>query len=210
MAQFGDGGVHVAGEVVHPPMQLTLEGGQPSFRALQSRLRRAGRRDADFRKAVRVRAQLARRLLVEMPQRRPLLLDDALECLESRRRVALQARFDLVPSGEARLELTHRQRVAFAGGGPLFEHVGALIGELREPPLHRLQVILRVAPVLQRNVEASDLRLELGEAMFQPLSLQFHGFPRVAPMIVRKPRRAQARIAPCTRQSNAVRWATNQ
>jgi hypothetical protein len=71
--------------------------------------------------------------------------------------------------------------VAFAGGGPLLEHVGALFGELREPPLHRVQVILRVAPVLKRDVEASDLRLELGEAVFQPLSLQFHGFPRVAP-----------------------------
>ena len=65
--------------------------------------------------------------------------------------------------------------MALSGRRPLLQDVRALIGELREPLLHRPQVILSIAPVLQRRIEAVDLRLELAEAVFEPLSLQFHG-----------------------------------
>ena len=108
MTQLGDGGVQVPRQFVHAPVQVALDRGEPRFGALEARLRRSGGGDADFGQALGLRAELPRRLFVQMAQRRPFLLDDALERLKSRRRIALQSRFDVVPSREPRLELADR------------------------------------------------------------------------------------------------------
>ena len=88
--------------------------------------------------------------------------------------VALQAGFNVVPTGEARFELADRLRVTIARRGPLLQDAGALVSELRQPPFGRLAMVLAFTPTQERGVEAIDLRLQIGEALFQASNLRKH------------------------------------
>jgi len=80
------------------------------------------------------------------------------------------------PAGEARLELADRVGVALAGRRPLLQDAGDLVGQLREPPFHRLALLIVVARVQQGGGEAADLRLQIDKALFQSGSLRKHEF----------------------------------
>ena len=73
-------------------------------------------------------------------------------------------------------------RVPLAGRRPLLQDVRALIGQVRQTALHRLHVVLGVAPLLQRQIETVDVRLEMDEALLEFRSLRMHVC--VAQMIV--------------------------
>ena len=72
---------------------------------------------------------------------------------------------------DERFELADDVCVPLAGRRPLLEDGGALLGERRQPALHRLQVVLRFAPAVERQAQAIDLRLEIGKALFEAWGL---------------------------------------
>ena len=62
----------VARQIVDSAVQVVLERGEPRFGPLEAGLRGAGGGDRNFRERLGLFAQLADRLLVQLPQRRPL------------------------------------------------------------------------------------------------------------------------------------------
>ena len=53
------------------------------------------------------------------------------------------------------------------GRGQAIQDLAALLHEMRKPALHGLQMFLRLLPLLERQTQAVQLRLELGQTLFQ-------------------------------------------
>lgn len=172
LAQLGNRCLDVTGQLGHAPMQLGFERREPRFGALDAGLGRPGCRHTELRQALGLRLQLPGRFLVKVPEEGPFLLDDALEGLKSPGRLALKAGLDVAPAAEPRLELADRMGVPLAGGRPLLQNLRALFREMRQAPFHRLQVLLRFAPMVKGQAEAIDLRLEIGQALFEARDLR--------------------------------------
>ena len=57
--------------------------------------------------------------------------------------------------------------VPFVGRGPAVQDVVAAFGDLRQALLHGLELVARVEPLTYRGVQTLDLRLQVGNRVFQ-------------------------------------------
>jgi hypothetical protein len=64
--------------------------------------------------------------------------------------------------------------MAFARRGPLLQDVGAPVGEVGQLLLDWMRWLTNLSPVLQRRIEAFEVRLEIGQAYFQTSSVRKH------------------------------------
>ena len=168
--QLDDDRVHFAGQISQTSIQLALDGRQPCFRALESLLRGIGGGDADLREAGSMLAQPANRILVQMFQLAPFLLDDFFELFDPLRGVLLQSAAGVVPLGEMGFEARDRARVALGRQCPASDNLRAFLGE-------QSKTLFRSRRVPSRDVRKRiQLVLKCGEALFEVGNARIHAY----------------------------------
>ena len=65
-------------------------------------------------------------------------------------------------------------RVRLIGGRPSIQDVSALLDQLRQPRFHRLELFLRLLPLMKGEAETIELRFELGKPLFEVRTLLNH------------------------------------
>src|SRR5262252_10003822 len=110
-----------ARELRHVVVDGVLERREARFSAVEARLCSASGREADFCQAGRLIAKLIDRFLMDLPQRAPLVLDDARELVQPPLRILFEAGVEGVPAAHPRLQLTDHVCLAFAKGAPRVE-----------------------------------------------------------------------------------------
>ena len=148
-------------------MEIGLQACQARFRAIEPAHRLRGGGHADLGEARGMFAELADRLLVQVPQLAPLMLDDTLQVLHPDRSVLLRARLGRTQIVQTLLQLADDLGVPFAGHGKSIDDLGRLLGQLRQTMLDRLQPLLAFVPEMERQTQPIDLRLEFDEASFE-------------------------------------------
>ena len=91
-----------------------------------------------------------------------------------RSRIALETGGDVVPIVELCLELVDRDRVAFAGRGPLLDDVGTSVGQMGEVLLDGVGNLTGFRQLLKRRVEPIEVSLEIGQAQLQTSGVRKH------------------------------------
>ena len=163
---FGDGG--------EPIVQGGFDGYQARFSAIEAADTAVGRSDRHATEGVGLFAQFADRCVVNLAQRRPLLLDDPFKGTQPFGRVLMQAIFRGAERRHALFELAHGARLPLAGAAPLGDDAGHLMGEIREAVLGRLELLLLVAPQLERHSQPVELRLQFAEALVDAGDVLIH------------------------------------
>jgi hypothetical protein len=72
-----------------------------------------------------------------------------------------------VPFAQARFNLADGMRLTFVGGRESIENVGAAVAEGGQTIFERLNLLFRLLPALQGDVQALDLGLEIGDRGLQ-------------------------------------------
>jgi hypothetical protein len=145
---------------------------QPRFRSFEVLLRGVRSGDADLRQVRRVLLKLTDRLVLELSQLLPLLVDDGLEILEPLRGVLLQAGARVGPLGKMRFELVDDGRVPLGDGGPSAHDLGALLGERGKASLG-VRVARRLATqALQLCLQIGGRRFEVGDECAHPRTVR--------------------------------------
>ena len=109
-------------------------------------------------------AQLSDRILVELFELAPFLLDQLFELLDTLSRVLLQARPGVVPLSQVGFEARHRTRMTFGRERPAADDLGAFLGQQREA-LFRGDVARRnLREMLQRARERGQPLFEIRNA----------------------------------------------
>src|SRR5438876_3817887 len=122
-------------------MKTRFKRRQARFRAIESTQCRSGGGGADLGETGGLFTELPDRLLVNLPECGPFLLDDAPKLMHAGGGVLLRAPLAGSPDGQLLLELADSLRLTLAGDRPAIDDLGALFRELRQPALHRLQMI---------------------------------------------------------------------
>jgi hypothetical protein len=142
-------------------MDFGFECGKSGLRTLDTLLRGAGHGERDLVQALRLFAELADRFLLHPLQAVPFPFDRRLKVLQPVRGLLLHAAAGVLPLARVRLELRDGLRMPFDRGGPALQVLGVLVRHRGEPLLDRRHVGFRLFP------ETFDLRLEVGEALFE-------------------------------------------
>ena len=114
---------------------------------------------------------------MQLAQPGPLLFDGAFERLESMGRVLVQPLFGRRERRHALLQLLDGALLPMAGGTPLVDDVTALSCQLCESFLGRPEMILLLSPVLHRDRQAFELRLQIGKTLVETRGVVRHRLP---------------------------------